>query len=81
MRCLDCAQRVPFWGVTCPYCGTDKSRAQALRIISIISPLGGAALGAYLTGITGFFLGGVIGGALCVAIEGFVTELFRHKGA
>jgi hypothetical protein len=79
MRCLECAKSVPFWGEACPYCGADKARAQALRTISVISPLGGAALGAYLSGLEGLFLGGAIGGAVCVAIEGFVTELFRHK--
>jgi len=79
MRCLDCAKSVPFWGEACPYCGTDKARAQALRMISIMSPLFGAAVGTYLSGLEGFFLGGTIGGAVCVAIEGSVTELFRRK--
>jgi hypothetical protein len=81
MRCLECAQKVPFWGEACPYCGADKAKAQALRMISMMSPLGGAAVGTYLTGIEGFFLGGAIGGAVCLAIEGLVTELFRRKGA
>ena len=81
MRCLDCAHRIPFWGEACPYCGTDKARAQALRMTSIVSVVGGAAVGAYLSGTTGLFLGGAVGAAVAVAIEGLVTELFRHKGA
>jgi hypothetical protein len=79
MRCLECAQKMPFWGEACPHCGTDKAMAQALRMISMVSLLGGAALGAYWIGITGFFLGGAMGAAVCLAIEGLVTELFRHK--
>jgi hypothetical protein len=48
---------------------------------SIVSVVGGAAVGAYLSGTTGLFLGGAVGAAVAVAIEGLVTELFRHKGA
>jgi hypothetical protein len=79
MRCLECAQKMPFWGEACPHCGTDKAMAQALRMISIVSLLGGVVVGAYFTGIIGLFLGGALGGAVCLAIEGLVTELFRHK--
>lgn len=81
MRCLLCGKRVPFWGEGCPFCGADKSIAQALRMASVVSLVGGALLGAYLGRWYGFFVGGIIGCVVCYLIEKFGFKALRHKSA
>ena len=81
MRCLMCGKKVPFWGEGCPYCGADKSIAQSLRMMSVVSLIGGMALGAFLAGLGGFFLGGIIGCVVCFAIEKLGFKALRHNSA
>jgi len=81
MRCLLCAKKVPFWGEGCPYCGGDKSVAQALRMASVAALIGGAVVGAILGGWYGFFLGGVLGCLVCFLIEKFGFKALRHNSA
>jgi hypothetical protein len=76
-----CDKKVPFWGEGCPYCGADKSVAQALRMMSVVSLIGGAVLGAFLSGVVGFFVGGILGCVVCFAIEKVGFKVLRHKSA
>jgi hypothetical protein len=76
-----CAKKVPFWGEGCPYCGADKSVAQSLRMMSVVSLVGGMALGAYLSGIAGFFVGGILGCVACFVIEKLGFKVLRHNSA
>lgn len=69
MRCFNCGQHVPFWGEACPCCGTDKSMVQSVRIISVLCLIAGCWVGFRFWSMEGFFIGGIIGTGMCLAID------------
>ena len=69
LPCFGCGKKVPFWGETCPFCGDDKYMCQSVRVFSVGCFVGGLVIGAVFAGMSGFFIGGLFGLALFVAIE------------
>jgi hypothetical protein len=77
MRCYMCSKKIGFWGETCPYCGVDKSTGQSLRILSLVCLIGGFAVGAWLRGVPGCFVGGIIGLVAFVLLEKFAPKIVK----
>lgn len=66
MRCYRCGKDVPFFGVDCQHCGSDKSQAQALHCLGVVCAGAGLGVGMALGGLVGLLVGGMLGGVVCI---------------
>ena len=79
MRCLACAEHIPFWGENCPFCGEEKTRMQAIRILGLGFVLAGVIIGAVRDGWFGAIAVGLAGGIMWVCIEVIWDRLVRKR--
>jgi outer membrane lipoprotein SlyB len=64
MRCSNCGKDVPLLGKVCPWCHVDKSKDQAITLVSGAGAIGGGFVGNMIDGFMGMLIGAVIGAVL-----------------
>ncbi len=79
MRCFACGDHIPYWGERCPYCGEEKTRMQAIRILGIGCMLACGVIGYVRAGWGGAIGVGLSGIVIWACIEYVWNHLMRKR--